>query len=383
MDEEINRDLEYRTSAIARAEEARSTLSNASTSVNMSATDTPLRLAIPIPHRPSAATIRAGHDVHSPSTPGFGIGLATPGGLASSLSTTGNMGAYPFPSEDETSDFSSSFQLPEHTRISLSEKPNDYFSSKPVASVDTEKSTAASGGEQPATPLSQTPIEPDKEEKKRTGSLFGKKFRMDFSTKKLGRSSTDASKPPVVAQQEEKVVEESEKSSTKEEKVFEQNLRGLIDRIHHEYDEFLVANPGNGLISALTPSRQNETPFLAISPRTTIYIQEESADTALAYDLYGGSIDDLRGDIDKLEKSIPLWLAELLLKVVYFFPFIITSLEFWLRCTDFFFFDQDQIPRKEPAKLAFTLRPYDDLLPQVVKTDGYIAYWKLLLWDTI
>jgi len=31
------------------------------------------------------------------------------------------------------------------------------------------------------------------------------------------------------------------------------------------------------------------------------------------------------------------------------------------------------MPHKEPVKVAFTLRPLDDLLPPVVKPDGYVS----------
>lgn len=97
--------------------------------------------------------------------------------------------------------------------------------------------------------------------------------------------------------------------------MFENNLGGFVDRIRHEYDEFLVANPGQELNSAITPIPENETPVLDVPPRTAVFIQEESGDTAVACDLYRGSVDRISEEIDQLEKSIPQWLAELLLKV--------------------------------------------------------------------
>jgi WD repeat-containing protein 48 len=154
-------------------------------------------------------------------------------------------------------------------------------------------------------------MEPDKEDRKRGGSLFGKKFRMEFP-KKLGRTSSEV-KPQI---QEEKV-EESDKSSTKEEKVFENNLSGFIERVRHEYDEHLSAHPGQELTPAFTPSPESETPVLNIPDRVAVLIQEETGETAVASDLYRGSVGSIREEIDKLEKSIPLWLADLLLKVSY------------------------------------------------------------------
>jgi WD repeat-containing protein 48 len=138
--------------------------------------------------------------------------------------------------------------------------------------------------------------------------LFGKKFRMDI--KKLGRTSTDQ-KPQIP----EEKIEESEVSSVKEEKVYDPNISGVIDRIRHEYDEFLAANPTRDLVTAITPSPTSETPRLHIPSRTAVFIQEETGDTAVASDLYRGSVGRIGQEIERLEKSIPHWLGELLLKV--------------------------------------------------------------------
>lgn len=132
---------------------------------------------------------------------------------------------------------------------------------------------------------------------------------MDFP-KKLGRTSTDA-KPQI---QEEKI-EESEASSVKEEKVYEANISGVIERIRDEYEEFLAANPSRDLVTAINPSAESETPRLDIPSRTAVFIQEETGDTAVASDLYRGSVGRIGQEIERLEKSIPHWLGELLLKV--------------------------------------------------------------------
>ena len=177
----------------------------------------------------------------------------------------------------------------------------------------TPTADTASQGDQTPIAFPQSPVaEHDKEEKKKGSSLFTKKFRMDFP-KKLGRTPSEA-KPQQIQEEDEKA-EESEKSSVKEEKVFENNLSGFVERIRHEYDEFLVANPGQELASAITPIPENETPVLDVPLRTAVFIQEESGDTAVACDLYRGSVDRISEEIDQLEKSIPQWLAELLLKV--------------------------------------------------------------------
>ncbi|KAL1967903.1 hypothetical protein VTN77DRAFT_2320 [Rasamsonia byssochlamydoides] len=333
IDEEVKRDGQYRKSAVANAEELRATRrANAPGSIDLP--------ALSIPKFPglsdSAATPRPTNGwPGSPVTPGLSIGLASPG----PVTFTNPFGSSPLAaSGEEGSSLGGPRQSQDWTRPS-SEKSNDYFSQNTSTQMaDTDKTPLTSTDEQTPTALPQSPGEPEKEEKKK-GSLFGKKFRMDFP-KKLGRNFSD-SKAPV---QEEKT-EESDKSSEKEEeKVFESNLSGVIDRIRHDYEAFLAANPGAPLVSGINPSGENETPVLDIPPHTVILIQEESGDSAVAADLYRGSVGSVREEVDKLEKSVPRWLGELLLK--------------------------NQIPVKEVVKVAFTLKPYGDLLPPVVKPDG-------------
>ncbi|KAL5341574.1 Pkinase-domain-containing protein [Aspergillus crustosus] len=331
VDEQVKRDTDYRIEAKTRAEEA------AARSNSQSApTDIPGKLTVPIPSDPLG---RYGPESFgSPTTPGHGIGFATtPGSLTSSVLNPGhtnhNMGTSP----GESSDYLMSHPGADVARSSMSDRSSDYFSSpKAQAPPDADKALATPGGDQTPTPTAASG-EPDKDERKKGSSLFGKKFRMDFP-KKLGRTSSEV-KPQI---QEEKA-EEPEPSSVKEEKVFEASLSGLIERARHEYEEFLVANPGQDLVSSLTPSDETETPVLDIPARTVVFIQEESGDSVVASDLYRGTLDNISQDIGKLEKAMPLWLADLLLK--------------------------NQLPFKDPVKLAFTLKPYDDLLPSVVKPD--------------
>ncbi|KAH1474060.1 hypothetical protein KXV22_003129 [Aspergillus fumigatus] len=334
VDEEIKRDEQYRASAIAKAEElARQTMSSVTAPVDIPSPNAK-NLGIQIPYDPSSLSMRPGNESFgSPTAPGFGIHLATtPGSLTSSMLNTSNnhFGTSPGDVGDHLAS-----PHPDVVRNSMSDK-SDYFSSPRQQGSNAVDATTP--GDPTPTALPQSPAEPDKEERKRTGSIFGKKFRMEFP-KKLGRTSSEV-KPQV---QEEKADEPEEPSAVKEEKVFDSNLCGFIERIRHEYDEFLAANPGQELVSAITPSPDNETPMLDIPPRTAVIIQEESGDTAVASDLYRGSVGSIGQEVDRLEKSIPMWLAELLLK--------------------------NQVPAKEPVKIAFMLKPYDDLLPPVSKPD--------------
>lgn len=186
---------------------------------------------------------------------------------------------------------------------------SDYFSKRPLAApqTETDKSLLSPSDAASNSGVPQSPAEPDKEERKK--SLFGKKFQMNFP-KKLGRNSTDT-KPQIL----EEKVEESEISSIKEEKVYEPNLCGVVDRIRDDYEEFLATNPDRELETALLPSTEDETPRLEIPSRTAVFIQEETGDTAVASDLYRGSVGRIGEDLERLNKSIPHWLGELLLKV--------------------------------------------------------------------
>ncbi|KAF7591225.1 hypothetical protein BBP40_001830 [Aspergillus hancockii] len=345
IDEELNRDAQYRASAIAKAEElAKLNMSNTSAPMDIPFANGSRNLATSFD--PSISSLRAGYEsIASPSTPGFGIGFAnSPGSLMTpTLNPNNSNNSHLGTSPGDFSDYLMSQPTADMTRSSMSDKSSEYLSSPrthALPSVDTDKALPTPGDSTP-TALPQSPMEPDKEDRKRGGSLFGKKFRMEFP-KKLGRTSTEV-KPQI---QEEKV-EESDKSSTKEEKVFENNLSGFIERIRHEYDEYLSSHPGQELTPAFTPSPESETPVLNIPDRVAVLIQEETGETAVASDLYRGSVGSIREEIDKLEKSIPLWLSDLLLK--------------------------NQVPLKEPVKIAFTLKPYDDLLPPVVKPEVNIA----------
>ncbi|KAE8350612.1 hypothetical protein BDV28DRAFT_138774 [Aspergillus coremiiformis] len=340
IEEELKRDSQYRVAVTAKAEElTKLNMSNISAPMDIPSANGARNLATSFDT--SLSSLRPGYESFgSPSAPGFGIGFAnSPGSLATpTLNPNPSNNSHLGTSPAEFPDYLLS-STPDRTRSSLSDKSSEYLSS-PLAHglppIDTDKALPTPGEPTP-TAHPQSPVEPDKEERKKGSSLFGKKFRMDFP-KKLGRTSSEV-KPQI---QEEKV-EGSDKSSTKEEKVFENNLSGFIERVRHEYDEYLSAHPGQELTPAFAPSQESETPVLDIPDRVAVLIQEETGETAVASDLYRGSVGSIKGEVDKLEKSIPLWLADLLLK--------------------------NQVPLKEPVKIAFTLKPYDDLLPPVVKPE--------------
>lgn len=307
IDEETKRDSQYRVEVAVKAEEMRRLRrANAPGSIDLPSPTAPRTLGSNVTSDSTAPTSRVSNgfpgNVTTPSL-GIQVGIAIPGpGLYGSPTL-------PFMEEGNTN-FGGGRPSHESARQSV-ERPNDYFSTHPSVTSDADRTLLSSAEEQsPVVGQAQSPVEPEKEEKKKGASLFSKKFRMDFP-KMLGRNSTDA-KPTVP---EEKTEESDKSSEREEERVFENNLGGIIDRIRHNYVETLMANPGRTLTSGISPSPENETPILDIPPHTVILIQEEFGDAAAATDLYRGTVGTIGEDIEKLEKSIPVWLGDLLLKV--------------------------------------------------------------------
>ena len=239
-------------------------------------------------------------------TPGLSIGLATPGGPQSQILTNAVL---PATSEDDAT----LQKTKTHTSQGNSavEKPHDYFSANP----NTSSETSSEGVKAPGTPSDAapgatptSPTDPEKAEEKKKG-LFGKKFQMAFP-KKLGRSSVEV-KPQVA----EEKAEDSDKSSEKEEKVFDDNFHGVVQKIRYEYDEHLSINSDQAIISGITPSLPNETPVLKSPAQTLILIQEDNPDSGGVQDLYWGTVATLGKDADVIEKLAPAWLGDLLLRV--------------------------------------------------------------------
>ena len=128
--------------------------------------------------------------------------------------------------------------------------------------------------------------------------------------KKLGRSSVEV-KPIVVDDKSE----ESDKSSEKEDKIVEDNFYGIVQKIRNDYDEQLLASPGGPLPTGISPSLPTETPILKPPPFTTVIIQEDRPDSGGVADLYRGTVNSVGKDADVIEKTAPMWLGDLLLRV--------------------------------------------------------------------
>lgn len=194
---------------------------------------------------------------------------------------------------------------------SSTDKPRDYFSAGPNAQGSPDNYVRPpTPGEDTSEASTQSPVDGDKDEKPREGTLlFGKRFRMNFP-KKLGRTSVEA-KPVVVDEK----AEESDRSEDKEEKVVEDNFYGVIQKLRYGYEEKLQADSSQPLVTGICPSLLNETPLLTPPPGTTIIIQEDQPDSGGMADLYRGTVSSTGRDANLIEKAGPMWLGDLLLRV--------------------------------------------------------------------
>lgn len=350
IDEEIKRDEAYRKELLAKHYRPN----------GLQRSNAPLSIVLPragMSPGQSEATPRPSNGSHLvPNTPGLSIGIATPGFPPQHASS--------FPShlpptveEDRASDQDGSAN---DQTSSTGVKPEDYFSPNPT----TQPSEASSESNQkpPTTPLEKgpdtTPSSPvDEKDEKKKGSLFGMKFQMSFSNMKLSRITGETK--PAAAPQEEKFEDASDKSSEKEEKTFEDNFLGVIQKIRHDYEEQLQVQPDQPLMVGVTPSLPDETPMLRPPPHTLVLVQEDNPEAGGVVDLYRGAIDSLGKDADIIEKVAPAWLGELLLRVTSgISPFILKLISL-----------QNTIPHKDPVKVSFTLHPKDDL-PSIATADG-------------
>lgn len=306
VDEEIRRDEIYRRN-----------LQNSTTSGGMQRRNAPPTITIPT--SPSSVSSRS-FDAASlvtprplnglvPMTPGLSIGVATPAAPPSNLSS--HVAAHLTPTAEEEAGMEKRLNSAGQ-QISSGDRSSDYFSSIPnshqsEASSENNKAPPTPGEGPPGT----TPASPTDDKKR--GSLFGKNFKMTFpKNMKLGRTSTET-KP--AAASEEKPEDVSDKSSEPGEKIFEDNLLGVIEKIRHEYEEQARARPDQPLSTGITPSLPNETPMLRPPTDTLIIIQEDDPDSGGVADLYRENIGALGRDADVVEKVAPMWLGELLLKV--------------------------------------------------------------------
>lgn len=242
------------------------------------------------------------------ATPSLSIGIATPYHGTTNHLTHIQSHLTPMNEEGATLEKRQSHQS-QHRRST--ETSADYFSNDPQNFLDDHVKVPATPGEGPLEAAPQSPIDVDKEEKtKEIATLFGKKFRMNFP-KKLGRSTAEA-KPLVIDEKPEG----SDKSEGKEDKVVEDNFFGVVQKIRNEYVEQQQDNAAYILSTSMCPSSPTETPLLQLPPSTTVIIQEDRPDSGGVEDLYRGTVGSLGQDADQIERTGPMWLGDLLLRVL-------------------------------------------------------------------
>lgn len=305
IDEEIERDATFRQVLMANASKPSSLRrENAPSSIQLP--------VIPLPWfmngddsiiTPRPITMTDGI-TRPPNTPGLAIGAATPyiNGV------TSNSGPNRPVTAEESTALEKRTSQQSQPRVS-SDRTSDYFSSIAQAKspVDGQSKGHVTPGDTALEAAASSPVDADKEE--RSSSLFGKKFRMNFP-KKLGRTSQDV-KPAVVDEKSE----ESDKSEEKEDKTIQDNFFGTIQKIRYDYEECIQRRPSQHLAPGITPSSFNETPLLELPLSTTVIIQEERPDSGGVADLYRGTISSVGSDADLIERTGPMWLGDLLLKV--------------------------------------------------------------------
>lgn len=316
LDEEIKRDEVYRRSLrITQSSTASGTSTpalrpNAPTSIAM-----PTALAAtPLVSPGTAVTPKA--NGFSPYTPGLAIGAATPGHPLQNPQAVVTPGS--------TAALSPTTEVPLSKRISHVSQTaqQDYFSTPSQTEVSAEAKEPPTPAAADAAPPSN-PASPS-EEKKKSG-LFGKKI-LGFQ-KRPPRPSVDAPKPPAPADKEETKDTSDAASSKSSENAggeqpgkpappVEDNFMGVIQRIRHEYDEHIERKPEEPLPIGITPSLPIETPVLRPPPHTLVIIQEDNPESGGLADQYRGEIGDLGKEVDTLEKIAPMWLGDLLLKVI-------------------------------------------------------------------
>ena len=201
------------------------------------------------------------------------------------------------------------------TGLSSTQEVGDYFGQNASTSNGNGTGKAAETKEGSADSKDEnvtSPTEPDTPAKKGKG-MFGKKFNMSFNMKKFGTgtSSSEPAKPAIV---DEKSEDSDSRSTKTNEKIFEDNFYGSIQRIRQTYEEQLAASAGK-LETQITPSLPNDTPVLKPPASTTILIQEDRPEAGGVADLFEGKVGSLGLQADLIEKVAPMWLAEVLLRV--------------------------------------------------------------------
>ncbi|SMR58474.1 unnamed protein product [Zymoseptoria tritici ST99CH_1E4] len=284
-----------------------------------------------------------------PVTPGWNIGLATPGSVNSPTHTKIVPTTLASTTEESAPNDTLRTSTSSRDRTSADRAP-DYFSTSRIASAELTTPAATSqpattpGTEDPSTPtadMHNTPTTPGGKE----AGLFGKKFRMgnmgmsSFASgmKKITRIQTNdsAAKPTEELKSPTDTDSHSQTSQTTDPtpnnlRPVDESLNGTLQKIRYAYLDSLeqqasaatafanglpVPPPGPvNLQSLITPAPVSELPRLFPPKETTILIQEDRPEAGGVADLFEGTVGQLHAMVDDVEKVAPGWLGEVLLR---------------------------------------------------------------------
>lgn len=361
--EEIRRDERYRKALMNAQTQARLQRENAPSSIQLPQANT--NGWHPDPTAPlSATTPRATNGMMKATTPGFGIGLATPAAFSSP--NRNSVGTALSPMSEEGAPLEKRMSQTSQPRMS-SDRNSDYFSSSRLPNTELTTPgvpkppvTPGEGDEGATTPVTD---EASKDTPTKEG-LFGKKFRMGMSfggMKKLGKTQTNEKDKPAAVEEKDEIESDSRSSKTSNSRVVDDNFMGTIQKIRFAYEDSLqqqsqqqISQEAAGgalgqpaaridLQTAITPSMPAETPVLKPPLNTTILIQEDRPEAGGVADLFEGTVGALGEMADLVEKAAPMWLGEVLLK--------------------------NQVPLKDIVKISFILEPWQNQLPSIA-ADG-------------
>lgn len=307
---------------------------------------TPMVISIPPPAgwsgSPSPSSTPRANGSYPPITPGFAIGVATPGSPLHHQTLEGHTPLSPLdrkmsrPSVEREDYFSDAINAPD---------PNPGTGPVPTPASappipEAAKTLVDTGKEKEKEKEKEKDKDKEKDNGKGTGALFGKRIRgIGKSFPKIGRSASTAAVPKPAVETEK--AEESE-SSSNHEKEFEDSFYGVIQRIRDGYEKQHTENPETPLETGIAPSLPNDTPVLKLPPGTKVILQEETSGGSA--ELYRGTVESVGLDADLIEKRGAQWLGEVLLT--------------------------NTIPPKEPVKVSFVLFPWHDELPAIATADG-------------
>jgi WD repeat-containing protein 48 len=341
--EEIRRDKIYRTSLEQNAF-SKMQRENAPDSIQLPGKPDSLRWMAQPSSVTNTLSQRSTNGHAYPATPGMNIAVATPGFLNSPL---------PVPTDQPRSGRQSDESSRNDKRSSQSSQPrtsierrNDYFSSNisssqtvPVSPGGTQQNRVLGNAIDSSTDRSPgDSAENEKDSNTKEGnSLFGKKFRVSFGTKRLNKPESGDKKGQGTDEKAEETGNGNSNSAKSE--PISDNIRGVVQKVRLDYKVPEKTQGEINLPTALSPSPLADTPAIKLPADVTVLIQEEKPKFGSYGDLARSTVANMAADIDKIEQAAAPWIGEYLLL--------------------------NKTPFKEMVKVSFLVMPYKDLLPQV------------------